>query len=266
MLCEIHPPWKPHVTSSKLCLGESLRIQLSLKHDSLHLTSSYEEMYHKLVWFQRSWKCSAFWLLAVPLPSGVLPCRLNMINETKTWTSAIPIALNWKLGRPSKNWTCRFGQDRLPPRSGWWAEDPWSLTLNSMPGSEQSVLFQQLYFTLSGTLPISTEQTLMAGRLGRLVLQTNLEGIAWRNEGPKISCCLKEVTWELVPPWCSPLWCNRFTSRVWATSAPWTWSLSLPSLPRPWGLAGGSTTSHSPPGTCSPAWRIFEHSSHDSIT
>ena len=37
---------------------------------------------------------------------------------------------------------------------------------------------QQLYFTLSGTLPISTEQTLMAGRLGRLVLQTNLEGIA----------------------------------------------------------------------------------------
>ena len=202
-------------------------------------------------------------------PAGEIWLMKHMIISSsigKSWIGAIPIALNRKLGRPFKNWTCRFGQDRLPPRSGWWAEDPWSLTLNSMPGSEQSVLVEQLYFTLSGTLPISTEQTLMAGRLGRLVLQTNLEGIAWRNEGPKISCCLKEVTWELVPPWCSPLWCNRFTSRVWATSAPWTWSLSLPSLPRPWGLAGGSTTSHSPPGTCSPAWRIFEHASHDSMT
>ena len=36
-------------------------------------------------------------------------------------------------------------------------------------------------FTLSGTLPISTEQTLMAGRLGRLVLQTNLKKLSAKN-------------------------------------------------------------------------------------
>ena len=48
--------------------------------------------------------------------------------------------------------------------------------------------------------------------------------------------------------WVKVNFTTMFASREWVTFAPWTWCLSPQSLPQPWGLAGGSMTSPSPPG------------------
>ena len=103
----------------------------------------------------------------------------------------------------------------------------------------------------SGTLPILTEQTLTAGSSGRFVLRQNSW---WHIYSPcfgylySVLIFFNHIRIYYTSGAHRVLSLKLFSTREWVICAQWTWCPNHPLLPLPWGLAGGSMTTPSPPG------------------